>query len=134
MMTMHSRTGVVLGGMLVSALLLFSCGGKVVIEGEYAGQGGAGDEGNGAGPTSSGDTTSTSSESSGGTTSGGSPLCGTTETSCTGLGTDVCKCSRPCGDTTLKVSCSPDPKGVIICICSYDMVFSGTCFKKSENV
>jgi hypothetical protein len=129
MMTTDIRTGIRLGSALVGAVLLLACGacgGKVVLEGEIAGEGGGG-------ASASSNVSASSAESSSST--GGGVLCagGENET-CTGLGTNVCKCIRSCGDTQLKANCAPDDKGVIVCICSYDDVFSGTCFEKTDAV
>jgi hypothetical protein len=117
-MTMDTRTGVKLGAMLVGALLCWACGGKVVIEGDGVGGG-------------AGVTTAPSSDAAQSTTGGG--LWCQEETSCTGLGTNDCSCLRPCGDTILESTCALNEKGQLVCICSYDQVFSGTCFETTNK-
>jgi hypothetical protein len=128
MMTMDRRTGVRLSAMLSGALLLWACGGKVVIEGD-GNAGGEGGEGGGTGVTTSNGSAADAAQSS---AAGGTIWC-QGQTSCSGLGTDNCSCLRSCSDTTLKAVCAPNEKGQIICICSYDDVFSGTCFETTNK-
>ena len=126
MMTSDIRTGVRLGSLVAFAALLLACGGKVVFVAE--GEGGAGGTGS-SNVAQNGASTADSAQSS---TSGGSVICSDEEETCSGIGTDVCKCTRKCGFAELRANCSPDEKGVVVCICSYDDVFSGTCFEKTD--
>ena len=61
-------------------------------------------------------------------------ICAGEDETCTGIGTNTCKCTRKCGFAELRANCAPDDKGVIVCVCSYDDVFSGTCFEKTSAV
>lgn len=129
MMTTDTRTGVRLCILLSSAALLWACGGKVV----FIEEGGEGGNGTGDSVVSSAEVAQSSSSSSSSSTGGG-VLCAGEEETCTGLGTNVCKCIRDCGFSQLQANCAPDEKGVVVCVCSYDQVFSGTCFEKTSAV
>lgn len=106
--------------LLGSVWAIATCGGKVVIDGDFDGEGGAGGTSNSA--QSSGPQTVSAQASTGAGTS-------CIEETCAGLGTDECSCERTCGSALLEVKCAPNENKKLQCICSYDDVFSGACFE-----
>src|SRR5439155_20930478 len=52
---------------------------------------------------------------------------------CSGLGTDACSCSRPCGDFENKpewISCQPSVDGAKVeCLCVIEGVVAGICYE-----
>jgi hypothetical protein len=113
----YVKLATVLGG----AVILGACGGSVVLEPEDTGQGG--------GTTSSSSSTVTSSQAS---TGSGPTNC--SDTTCSGLGTNDCSCFRTCGFAKLEATCALNEDKTLVCVCSYDDSFSGTCFEKTPNV
>jgi hypothetical protein len=115
------RTHVKLAAALAGAVILWACGGSVVLEPEDNGQGGG----------TSASATVTSSQSS---TTGQGPGPDCSATICSGLGTESCSCQRTCGVAKLESTCALNEKKELVCVCSYDDSFSGTCFEKTPNV
>lgn len=111
------RTHVKLAAALVGSAILWACGGNVVLEPDGNGQGG---EGASASTTSSQAST------------GSGPTC--SDTTCSGLGTESCSCYRTCGFAKLESTCGLNEDKVLVCVCSYDESFSGTCFETTPNV
>lgn len=118
------RTYVKLGAALAGAAVVWgaACGGSVVLEP---------DTGEGGGTSASSATMGTTTGNPQGSTGAG-PDC--TEMSCTGLGTNACTCERTCGFAKLQSSCALNEDKVLVCVCTYDEMFSGTCFEKTQNV
>jgi len=116
------RTHVKLAAALAGAVILWACGGSVVLEPEDNGQGGG----------TSSSATVTSSQSSATTGPGPGPNC--SDTICMGLGTESCSCQRTCGFAKLESTCALNEDKELVCVCSYDDTFSGVCFEKTPNV
>jgi hypothetical protein len=111
-----NRTLVKLAAALASAVILWACGGSVVLEPE-------GGEGGGGASTSV-----TSAQAS----TGSGLMC--SDTTCIGLGTESCSCQRTCGFAKLESTCALNEDKTLVCVCTYDDMFSGTCFEKTPNV
>ncbi|HZF53295.1 MAG TPA: hypothetical protein VE093_31805 [Polyangiaceae bacterium] len=112
------RPYVKLAAALAGAAILWGCGGNVVLEPDDNGQGG-------------GASVSSATSSSQASTGSGA-MC--SDTTCIGLGTESCSCQRTCGFAKLESTCALNDDKVLVCVCSYDDSFSGTCFEKTPNV
>lgn len=127
----------------LSALLFVAvttgCGPTVVLVGP------PGDGAGGTGSTPTGSSSSTSSSTSGEVASSSSsstssstgawnPPPGCVDATCGPSDSSSCSCSASCADHHLEISCAPNDKHRMQCVCVYESVFAGACFEDGDAV